>query len=443
MVEAEAQDSNNSLDDYACLPDEAISENTESEPQTKIDTTCITELQDTRGNANISCPQCGSKRPYNDGFRYLSDGTSVQRMRCRVCCYRFSKNRTKLPLQKTSKQSINTASAIETNRQICAILEEAKNLTTATETKTVAGETEKAQQELKGKIIQYAITLKNKGKSEQTIRTYLGALCTLQRKGANLLDPENVEEIIAKQETWSIRAKRNYIDWYSRFAKFLHLTWEKPDYKAPVKVPFLPTEAEIDQLISGSPRKVSIALQIAKETAARIGEIVRIKWTDINFQNNLIAINEPEKGSNSGVYKVSNELLTRILKLPKTSDRIFGKGSRDSLTNGLITTKKKLASSFCNPRLLQIHFHTLRHWKLTTYAHLIKDPFQVQLFARHKDMKSTTRYIHLERAIYNASDNDEWIVKAAKTVDEASKLISVGFEYVTEVEGFKLFRKRK
>jgi len=58
-------------------------------------------------------------------------------------------------------------------------------------------------------------------------------------------------------------------------------------------------------------------------------------------------------------------------------------------------------------------------------------------------MKSTTRYIHLEKAIYNASDNDEWSVKAARTVDEAAKLISVGFEYVTEVEGFKLFRKRK
>ena len=61
----------------------------------------------------------------------------------------------------------------------------------------------------------------------------------------------------------------------------------------------------------------------------------------------------------------------------------------------------------------------------------------------HKDMKSTMRYIHLERTIYQVSDKDEWVVKAAKTVDDASELISVGFEYVTKIEGFKLFRKHK
>jgi len=97
--------------------------------------------------------------------------------------------------------------------------------------------------------------------------------------------------------------------------------------------------------------------------------------------------------------------------------------------------KKRLAFNFSNPRLLQMHFHTLRHWKLTTYAHAIKDPFQTQLFARHEDMKSTMRYIHLERTVYQVSDKDEWFVKAAKTVDEASERVSVGFEYVTDVEG--------
>ena len=58
-------------------------------------------------------------------------------------------------------------------------------------------------------------------------------------------------------------------------------------------------------------------------------------------------------------------------------------------------------------------------------------------------MKSTMRYVHLERAIYQVGNKDEWTVKAAKTVDEASGLISVGFEYVTDVEGYKLFRKHK
>jgi len=317
-------------------------------------------------------------------------------------------------------------------------------LETATESKTVAGKIENKQlHDIKGRIVEFAFTLEKKGKSKETIRTYVGSLYTLMNKGANLLDSGNVEEVIAKQVSWSARAKRNYADWYSRFAKYLGMIWEKPEYKPPDKVPFIPLESEIDQLIAGSRKKLSIALQIAKETAARIGEILRLRWTDIDFEKSIIAINEPEKGSNSGIYKVSSDLITRISSLPRCSERIFGKSSIDSLTNMLTTTKRRLASSFCNPRLLQIHFHTLRHWKLTMYAHVIKDPFQVQMFARHKDMKSTMRYIHLEKVLYQTSDKDEWIVKTAKTVEEASDLVKVGFDYVMEIEGFKLFKKRK
>jgi len=58
-------------------------------------------------------------------------------------------------------------------------------------------------------------------------------------------------------------------------------------------------------------------------------------------------------------------------------------------------------------------------------------------------MKSTLRYIHYAEIVYQRSDRNEWTVKAAKTVEEASELVSVGFEYITEVEGFKLFKKRK
>lgn len=58
-------------------------------------------------------------------------------------------------------------------------------------------------------------------------------------------------------------------------------------------------------------------------------------------------------------------------------------------------------------------------------------------------MKSTLRYIHYADIVYQRSDKNEWTVRAVKTVEEASELVSVGFEYVTEVEGFKLFKKRK
>jgi integrase len=126
------------------------------------------------------------------------------------------------------------------------------------------------------------------------------------------------------------------------------------------------------------------------------------------------------------------------------SERIFGQGAyiADSLENMLISARKRLASSFCNPRLLRIHFHTLRQWAITEYAHKAKDPFLVQHFSRHKDMKCVMKYVHYEKIIYQASGNDGWTVRAAKTAEEAMELLKVGFDYVTDFEGVKLFRKR-
>jgi hypothetical protein len=40
-------------------------------------------------------------------------------------------------------------------------------------------------------------------------------------------------------------------------------------------------------------------------------------------------------------------------------------------------------------------------------------------------------------------ESDEYCCKVAKTVDEASQLVEAGYEYVTEIDGSKLFRKRK
>lgn len=58
-------------------------------------------------------------------------------------------------------------------------------------------------------------------------------------------------------------------------------------------------------------------------------------------------------------------------------------------------------------------------------------------------MKSTSRYIHYERIVYATNDNNEWTAKAAKTVEEATELIKADFEYHVEIDGFRLFRKRK
>jgi hypothetical protein len=89
-----------------------------------------------------------------------------------------------------------------------------------------------------------------------------------------------------------------------------------------------------------------------------------------------------------------------------------------------------------------IHLHTFRHWKGTIEYHKTHDLIHMQQILRHRDIKSTMLYIHVTKTIFQSS-NDEVHVSVAKTVEEACKLVEVGFKYVAEINGAKIFRKRK
>ncbi|PVX26885.1 MAG: hypothetical protein CW691_00090 [Candidatus Bathyarchaeum sp.] len=57
----------------------------------------------------------------------------------------------------------------------------------------------------------------------------------------------------------------------------------------------------------------------------------------------------------------------------------------------------------------------------------------------HKDIRTTIRYVHL----FESMPNDDYHCSTAKNINEATHIIENGFEYVTEIDGIKLFRKRK
>jgi len=305
-----------------------------------------------------------------------------------------------------------------------------------------ATETKNVEANAKGKIVEFALKMKRDGYQQSTIQRYFQGLLYLTKIGANVFDPESVKEIIAKQP-WKEDTKLNYVNFYDTFTKFLGIHWARPIYQTSQKFPFIPLEQEVDQLIAGTPRKISVVLQIIKETAMRIGEVLRLKWTDINSENNTIIINYPEKGGKAGIYKVTPELITRILSLPRKSERIFPT-SRVGISANFQSARKRLVQKLNNPRLLRITFHTIRHWKATMEYHKTKDIIHVkENILRHQSIENTMLYIHLEKVIFGSSSNDEYHVKTAKTIDEACELAKVGFDYFTTIEGVQIFRKRK
>ncbi len=70
--------------------------------------------------------------------------------------------------------------------------------------------------------------------------------------------------------------------------------------------------------------------------------------------------------------------------------------------------------------------------------HRIKDILHVMQVLGHKNIKNTLIYTQLVDF-----QDDDYVSKVAKTVEEACELVEAGFEYVCEMDYIKIFRKRK
>jgi integrase len=179
-----------------------------------------------------------------------------------------------------------------------------------------------------------------------------------------------------------------------------------------------------------------------KETASRSGEAWELKWNDVDFQRRLVRIT-PEKNSYPRTVKVSNNLLDRMNTLKTSKEYVFRYRSSDlkTLTRLFEKQRNRISKELQNPGLRSIHFHTFRHWKATMEYRKTRDILHVKTLLGHKNVNNTLKYIRYAEGL--EEQDDEWSCRVAKTIEEAQKLIESGFEYVTEMDGVKLFRKRK
>jgi integrase len=174
----------------------------------------------------------------------------------------------------------------------------------------------------------------------------------------------------------------------------------------------------------------------------RCGEAKRLIWIDIDFEKNIITLNESEKGSNPRMWKVTQKLMDMLVAMPKISKRVFGDSSIFSMKKTFTKARKRLATKLQNPRLLNISFHTLRHWKATMEYHKTKDPYYVKQFLGHKSIQSTELYINIEHTLFE-SGSDNFTVKVSEKPEEVKALLEVGFEYVCQKDNLIFLRKPK
>ena len=281
--------------------------------------------------------------------------------------------------------------------------------------------------------------LKKEGYAETTIIATGKRLRHLSKQ-TNLNNPEEVKGFIANKEC-SNGFKESLIEAYNHYATFYGIKWNKPFYKRYEQLPKIPTEEQLNMFIAKAGNKYALILSLMKELGCRPIEITWLRVKDFDLENKLVTIKTAKHGKGRILKFSSNTLamLKTYININKLSlnDRLFPVKS-STVSNHFRRIRNNLAEKLQDYTFKTIRLYDFRHWKATMLYHKTKDLLFVKTFLGHHDLRSTLRYTQLLE--FKA---EEYHSATAKNIEEAKKLIEQGFEYVTEVEGVKLFRKRK
>ncbi len=287
-------------------------------------------------------------------------------------------------------------------------------------------------------LVNFLLWMQREGYSPSSIKNVRKILVKLSNRLGTLLDGDVVKDFVARMDARGGTKKLNLLA-YRLYAKWKGFQFEMPRVSdTEPQLPFVPTEAELDSLIAGSGKKLASLLQLLKETGCRIGEAQRAEWTDLDPESCIFNI-RAEKGSRNRQCKLSQKLVAMLNRLPKENKLVFGGTHTGVFRNSLDSVRKRQASKLENPRLLKIHLHSFRHWKACHVYWKSKDLLYTQSVLGHKSLSSTLRYA---RIVQWEAETD-YLCRFTKSLAEASGLIEGGWEFVTDMDGGKLFRRRK
>lgn len=144
---------------------------------------------------------------------------------------------------------------------------------------------------------------------------------------------------------------------------------------------------------------------IAFHTGMRMGEILNLKWQDVNLITRTISI-ETAKSNHRRIIPINNTLYQIFLSLQNnsTEEKIFPNIYNQQLTNAFSRACKRAGIN-------NFRFHDLRHSFASYLAMAQQNLRTIQILLGHKDFRMTMRYSHL---------SDQTLKEAVSILDKIS-----------------------
>ncbi len=127
-------------------------------------------------------------------------------------------------------------------------------------------------------------------------------------------------------------------------------------------------------------------IELAIETAMRRGELLSLKWQDINLDKCLAKLYDTKNGDDRSV-PLTPRALRLLQQIPQTDERIFPVTS---------VAVRQAWDRLCRRAAIDdLHFHDLRHEAISRFFEKGLSVPEVALISGHRDYRMLFRYTHL------------------------------------------------
>jgi integrase len=144
--------------------------------------------------------------------------------------------------------------------------------------------------------------------------------------------------------------------------------------------------------------RLRIVVLLALTTGMRIAEVFGLKWSDLLFSEELIAVGAKLKGGKFRYVPLTPELASKLKRYPVVlgEDRIFPP------EKGATTTRQRVDKSFETvldvAGIKDFRFHDLRHTFASWYMMNGGDLYELAKILGHSNIKMTERYAKLAKS---------------------------------------------
>ena len=177
---------------------------------------------------------------------------------------------------------------------------------------------------------------------------------------------------------------------------------------------------QIKAKLKGGRELLRALVVVALDTAMRKGELFKLRWKDVDFDQRLITVTAfNSKTSKSRVVGMTQRVMDELLHLWDISLKDL-----DSSVFGLTDIKKSFSAACADAGIAGLQFHDLRHTAITRMVNAGLPPMEIMKVSGHTQWTTFARYVNpSSQTIRNIADAMTNYVRRGQT-DIVSELVN-------------------